>query len=196
MDCHASRTGTNKGGGIAVVYNHTYKVKQMKNLKKCISFEYGIWKIVGKKLLSLVVLAIYHPPYSKKIGLSNICFILEFLDLLTEFIPLYKNCIITGDFNIHVDDGCMLNYNITAMGFNQYVRFPTHSCGHTLDLLIRENHNDLKVISCSVEKFISDHCAVEFTMNVKKENILSETKTFRCVKDLDLELLTSLFGNI
>ena len=90
----------------------------------------------------------------------------------------------------------MLSANITAMGFNQHVRFPKHSCGHTLDILITENHNDLKVLICSARKFISDHCAVEFTMKVKKENILSETKTFRSMKHLHLKLLISLFINI
>ena len=42
----------------------------------------------------------------------------------------------------------------------------------------------------------SDHCAVEYIINIKKENIISETKTFRNLKNLDIEMLTDSISNI
>ena len=133
--------------------------------------------------------------------LTNNVFLNEFLDFLTDFVPLSKNIIITGDFNIHVNDcenqdGSCLNDNINAMGYDQHVQFPTHRSGHTLDLVITEHHSNMKVISCDAGSFISDHCSVEFILSVEKENILSETKTFRDMKDADLDALNIAFGNI
>ena len=93
-----------RGGGLQVVYRKMmvcrkiYKVKKEPNIKKCISFEHAICKITGKNI-SLVILAVYHPPYTKKNAASNSTFLNEFLDFLVEFIPKYQNFIITGDMN-------------------------------------------------------------------------------------------------
>ena len=190
-----------RGGGLAIVYRKNYKVKKEPNMKKCNSFEHAIWKITGKNI-SLVILAIYHPPYTKKNAASNSTFLNEFLDFLVEFIPKYQNFIITGDMNLHVNDsndpdGIIMKENITALGFDQYVNFPTHRSGHTLDLVITEHHNNkFQITSCYPGMFLSDHCAVEYIINTKKENIISETKTFRNMKNLDIEMLTDSFRNI
>ena len=49
--------------------------------------------------------------------------------------------LITGDFNIHVDelgdqDGVAFLEILESMGFLQHVDKPTHRAGHTLDLII------------------------------------------------------------
>ena len=54
-----------------------------------------------------------------------------------------KNSVITGDFNVHVNDqedpDAQIFSNITsALGLNQRVNFSTHRAGNTLDLLFTE----------------------------------------------------------
>ena len=155
-------------------------MKRLPNIRKCNTFEHAIWNISGKNV-SFVILAVYHPPYTKSNGASNNVFLDEFLDFMADFVPIAKNIIITEDFNMHVDDcenqdGSCLNDNIKAMGYDQHVQFPTHRSCHTLDLVITEHHNNMKVIACDAGSFISDHCSVEFILRLEKENILSETK--------------------
>ena len=133
---------------------------------------------------------------------SNTNFIVEFLEFLVHFIPKYQNFIITGDFNLHIDNsndlyGNILKDNIKALGLDQHVNFPTHHSGHTLDLVITEHHNmSSQIVQCESGKFLSDHCAVVCVLNIKKEDIISETKTFRNQMELDVEKLITLFSNI
>ena len=72
----------------------------------------------------------------------------SFLDEFTEFLSLlhtqHDQIILTGDFNIHVDNPFdpiakdFLNL-LDSMGFTQHVSGPTHKKGHTLDLVITKN---------------------------------------------------------
>ena len=80
------------------------------------------------------------------------------------------NQLIVGDFNIHIDD---TNNCYTTRFFQllyqydlcQFVNDPTHSAGHTIDLIIaRESDNLIKTVS--VHDFgISDHSLVLCTVN-------------------------------
>ena len=74
--------------------------------------------------------------------------------------------IIAGDFNFHLDnpsDGDARKFNdlMETFGLAQHVKFPTHSSGHILDLVITRSSNDLDVLSPQVTLSISDHCFVE-----------------------------------
>ena len=58
-----------------------------------------------------------------------------------------------GDFNVHVNDGCDIEANIfndmmIAMGLKQWVTFPTHHNGNTLDLVMTELGSRLTVSKC------------------------------------------------
>ena len=71
-----------------------------------------------------------------------------FQEFLDEFSSLLENALfskgrllIAGDFNIHVNnpaDGDALKFDsiLNSMGLTQHVIGPTHSRGHTLDLVI------------------------------------------------------------
>ena len=92
-----------------------------------------------------------------------------FLEDLTEFLAditsQYKDLVIVGDFNIHVNskndpNGVRLRDTLTAFGLLQHVNFPTHKHGNTLDLLITENSANIIIDSCSPGYFLSDHRAV------------------------------------
>ena len=51
-----------------------------------------------------MVVGLYHPPYLDKAPTTNAMFLDEVTDFLATFLVEYNNIIITGDFNIHVND--------------------------------------------------------------------------------------------
>ncbi|KAJ0061934.1 hypothetical protein NL108_014510 [Boleophthalmus pectinirostris] len=73
--------------------------------------------------------------------------------------------VITGDFNVHVDNVCdkngkELSVVLETFGLTQYVSEPTHNRGHTLDLLITKGVNISNVNVVDVA--LSDHFCVFF----------------------------------
>ena len=77
---------------------------------------------------------------------------------------------------------------ITALGLDQYVDFVTHNKGNILDLVMAEPLGKIKVRSCTPGPFFSDHCAVNFTISVTKQNMERKEITFHLIKDIDYEI--------
>ena len=78
-------------------------------------------------------------------------FLEEFGSYLETIILSPESLILTGDYNFHVDveddpDARAFLDLLASMGLKQHVNVPTHVSGHTLDLMIKREH-DL-VISC------------------------------------------------
>ena len=64
------------------------------------------------------------------------------------------NVIILGDFNLHVndpnDDNAMNFIETTqALALEQHFRFPRHTSGNMLDLVLTELFNGLKIQQCA-----------------------------------------------
>ena len=94
-------------------------------------------------ILSLTVLAIYHPPYSNVNKSTNRQFIDEFAEFLVDFLMEYNNVIIMGDFNIRLDntkdpDVTAFMDTMSALGLDQHVSFSTHKNGGILDHIYTE----------------------------------------------------------
>ena len=67
-------------------------------------------------------------------------FLSELSGLLATICPLYPSTILLGDFNIHVDSAnCPFASDFISLldcfGIAQHVLGPTHTKGHTLDLV-------------------------------------------------------------
>ena len=78
-------------------------------------------------------------------------FLEEFGSYLETIILSPESLILTGDYNFHVDveddpDARAFLDLLASMGLKQHVNVPTHVSGHTLDLMIKREH-DL-VIPC------------------------------------------------
>ena len=72
---------------------------------------------------------------------------------------------ITGDFNIHVDDandveGRRSMDMLISFRLNQHVNQPTHCNGHTLDLIVTRMSESLVTKIPLVDHYISDHATV------------------------------------
>ena len=107
--------------------------------------------------------ALYRPSAS-----SVQVFLEDFLSYIGFLSSLSSSFVVCGNFNIHVDSASPLLYEfksvIDACCLTQYIGFPTHLHGHTLDLLlaptefsaILEVHgsciiSDRKINSCLVD---------------------------------------------
>ena len=87
-----------------------------------------------------------------------------------------EQLIITGDFNIHVDDqqnvdSVKLIDLLHSMGLRQHVNKPTHKHGHTFDLCITRQVNSLIIGSSLTDSLFSDHMSVIETLRSTKPPI-------------------------
>ena len=87
-------------------------------------------------------------------------------------LPEYHSNLYIGDFNLHVSkegaDPSIINDSIDAMGLYQHIGFPTHQYGNTLDLIISDIHQKMIIVSTVPGPFLSNHCVVIGTLNIKK----------------------------
>lgn len=96
----------------------------------------------------------------------------------------YDCIIISGDFNIHVDnqtDPDARNFISLLEAFDliQHVSEPTHNKGHTLDLVISKGLNI--TVPCVMDVAISDHCCIFFDVSafpVQQKGTLTIRKTY------------------
>ncbi|KAL2093106.1 hypothetical protein ACEWY4_010418 [Coilia grayii] len=152
-----SATRTNKrGGGIANIFKTSFQCKQT-TFGNFTSFEY--LSTLVKCSSSMLLLTIYRPP-----RLSTPVFLEEFGELLLNICLRFDSLIISGDFNLHVDNPENTYAKefltlIDTFSLTQHVQGPTHSHGHTLDLVITKGLN----VSTTVRDLaISDNFCVFF----------------------------------
>ena len=123
----------------------------------------------------LTIVGLYHPPYSP-INPRNSSCINEIIELLTEVLPSSNNHIILGDFNLHIDDHNYVNAQIfsesmEALGLMQHSTTPTHKSNNVLNLIFTKIMSDFGVEVVETSSYISDHCPVIATLNIKKEQV-------------------------
>ena len=127
---HQEPRSPGPGGGLAVIHRSNLQVKEFpvsSTLFECLHFA-----LAGATQLQ--VLLIYRPPKASTHLLS------ELSGLLATICPLYPSTILLGDFNIHVDSAnCPFASDfmslLDCLGIAQHVLDPTHTKGHTLDLV-------------------------------------------------------------
>ena len=162
-----------KGGSTALIYKKEYSVKIIKNGPKS-SFQCSVWSVNARNK-HLTTIRLYHPPYSTMIPTNNI-FIDEITKLLTKVLPSSKNCIILGDFNLHVndqddEDGQNFSDFMEASGLKQHSMISTHKTNNALNLIFTEIISDISVEAVETASYISYHCPIIATLNIKKEQV-------------------------
>ena len=124
---------------------------------------------IGTNKLSL--LNIYRPPDSSNYAQPFSTFIDEFRTLLASFSTTKDDFLITGDFNIHVDNfsdshSSQLSSLLSSMNLKQHISFPTHSGGHTLDLVITSDDSNIISSTASLPISPSDHLPIVTTCSL------------------------------
>ena len=119
-----------------------------------------------------------------------------FLDEFTEWLPdqlaKYKNVVIMGDINFHLNnvddpDATTFKDTLDALGLKIHNNFPTHRHGNKLDIPATEIASSLNIITCQPGPLLSNHCSIECTTNIIREDITRKTVSFRKIKDIDTQ---------
>ena len=167
------------GGGVGLLYNNKNSVKNITIPKyvsfeiQCISFTINpSFRVRSASLTTapFILFNIYRPPSS-----SKPTFIAEFTSLLEDFISSSSELIITGDFNLHLDDPSapyVASFSDLLDTFNltQHISFPTHDSGHTLDLLITRSASTLVSSIDQTYTPISDHKVILSTLTIPTQS--------------------------
>jgi hypothetical protein len=177
-----------QGGGLGILYKRHFNVTLLFS-NEFNSFECAEFKIATQSDYFICV-CIYRPPYSSKHPVTVSSFFEEFEDYVERTLSEYRDPIILGDFNIHVnnpDDPNTKTFShlLSACGLYQHVQAPTHKSGNILDLLITTMTSRYQVKEPSVGYFLSDHAFVSTDLSVVKSHIIRKTLSFRNYKSID-----------
>ena len=151
-----------RGGGTATIFKDALRGTNI-SFGEFASFEYHA--ILLKCQPQIIAVTIYRPP--------KYCpnFYDEFAEFLSIIHMQYDKCLITGDFNLHIDDKTdkiSMDFMdlLDSMDFVQHISGPTHYRGHTLDLVITKG----LITTVQSVRFLtlSDHFCIFFTVKVNK----------------------------
>ena len=171
-----------RGGGTAVLFKNNITVKKVK-AAELRSFEYSEWEITIKSF-RLKLIIVYRPTYSSEHPISVGTFFCEFSDYLESVILCKEPLLITGDFNIHVDqpsatDTVRFTDLLDSFGLQQHVKVPTHVHGHTLDLIITRHSDNLICDQPCADQLFSDHFTVVCHVDMPRPPKVRQEITFR-----------------
>ena len=129
---------------------------------------------------TITITGIYHPPPKNMI--TNGMFIDDITNHLTSLLPTTTNNIILGDFNMHINDmnsndAIIFKDTLMALSLTQHVTTSTHAKGNILDLILTEEAASIKLTSCQVGPFLSDHKLVSAVLNMRRETMPIEKKS-------------------
>src|SRR5215469_10066048 len=173
-----------RGGGLAVIFRSCLSISDIA-LPVLSSFESLCFSLT-LSAQSFTFIGVYRPPSS---SLSE--FLDDFPVLLSDLCSKPSPLVISGDFNIHVDD---LNSfgtrsfldTLHSFDLRQFVDFSTHDSGHTLDLISSTTIAPLLTDLHSYFPALSDHDAVRASISVPVRNRPSRTtKLFRPFRSID-----------
>ncbi len=180
-----------RGGGLAMLYNKKWKVSTIA-APSYATFESMVLQVNGPE--PTIITTVYRPPK------FNTNFLAELSAFLTLLCSVSPNVIMVGDFNIHIDKATVTytKYFLSCLdsfGLKQFIDFPTHSKGHTLDLLCCTG---ITPFDCSSRDLsISDHKLVSFSAKLTVSKIaLSRTITFRNIKNIELSVFSNEVDNL
>ena len=198
---HVDKDNGQRGGGVAQIHKTSIKLKKEKMVK------FTQFKVLMCSLklnnTSISMFIIYRPPPTKQNGLSAIWFLDEFADFVSKYIATASEIIITGDIIISISILTLVqtltHFNLErfleSCGLHQYINVPTHCKGHTLDILVSRDTNDL---ICNVDvvniglcdndgNLINDHFAITCNIKMPIPTVCKKLVRYRKIKNIDIE---------
>ena len=127
-----------------------------------------------------------------------------------ELLLRSKIIVILGDFNLHVNDKSDTDAQqfidmVEASGMKQWINFPTHKQGNTLDLIITELAAEVQIKNIYCGPYISDHCIITCTCNIPKTKMVTKQIKYRdfkkanmteMIEDMNLDSVNLVSGNL
>ena len=75
---------------------------------------------------------------------------------------------------------------LETFGLSHHVMVPTHTCGHSLDLIISISSHDIRVASPRTTVLLLDHLFVECELNISNPNLSVTEVRLRKLKQIDV----------
>ncbi len=154
------------------------------------SFEYSEW-LLSWKNVRIKLCIIYHIPYSQSHPVSDAVFLEEIQEYFDSVVLCDEKLLMMGDFNLHVEDksdfyGKEFCDVLDSYGLFNHVTVPTHEAGHTLDLIINRNIDEISLSVPRAGYFISDHCFITSTLDIPKPDLQVKTVSCRKIRQISL----------
>ena len=180
-----------RGGGTALIFRDSLSVKKVDAGAK-VSFEFSEWTVqsVSHDFRVVILYRSQADPDVRKIPIST--FFSEFSDYLETVVLCKEHLLIGGDFNIHVDvpedsDSIKLLDLLESFSLCQHVVGPTHILGHTLDLVITRQSDQIIRSTPLVDRYFSDHASILCVLQSVKPSLTTKTVSYRKIKSVDVE---------
>ena len=154
-----------QGGGIAVVYKDSIMIRRSN------TYDYSSMEctdsVVSLPGLSLNMAVTYIPGDKSVLNFAN-----DFLDYMERNSNSPGKLLLTGDFNIHVNDLESPETNtfldaLYSFGLHNYISFLTHHLNNTLDLVITSGQDNFIESSMS-GRLLYDQNMVYFKLTTPK----------------------------
>ena len=115
----------------------------------------------------------------------------DFSKYLESLLITSSRLIVCGDFNFHMNDlhhpdAKKFQELIDSTGLKQHVEVATHKSGHTLDILLTRESESISSLDVH-EDLISDHCAVQFEINLSKPSLPTKEIQYRKIKSINID---------
>ena len=199
LDANISRLGykvidkcrENKpGGGIACIYKGHLDIRMYTKDNTYTSFENLTVKRMIKSKLHWIS-TIHRPPYSNRHPIPTSTFIDEFPDHVSHLLCQTDNLIIVGDINIPWNkaenlDTISLTEILELYNLKQHVASPTYKQGNTIDWVMNVRDAD-DFFDLHTSEFLSDHCIIEWLMNIKRPDTVKTRSMIRNLKKINQE---------
>ena len=172
-----------RGGGVGLFVSSAHKFTAI-SLPTQTSFE-----AISDKLecgqSCLIILNIYRPP-----GPAT-AFFSELQDILSYKSTLPHDLALMGDFSFRIDSSSSeagrLSGILDSFDLHQYVDFPTHIHGHSLDLMVCSP--GCNFLSVSASDMISDHFSVVANLQIpcNHSRTIPKTIKYRKLQSINME---------
>ena len=179
-----------RGGGTAVVYRDSVKLKQVNNITPYESFELLECTFMSSVLVRLCI--IYRPP-----GQLVTSFLTDFADYMSHVLISAGHPLIVGDFNIPSAGAHAANFEslCKCLDLKQHILGPTHRNGNTLDLVLTRSDDPLVQSVMSCDHGFPDHFPVFAHLSLKKPKLPTLRVTYRKTKSIKANALSEAIHN-
>ena len=173
---------------MALIFKDVFRSKKVVFDFKPRSFEY-VPVMLTISGIRTIVITIYRPGSMQ----VNENFWTDFNRLMELLIVHNCNIVVLGDINLHLDDHGNAHAKkfidlLDGYDLVQNVLSPTHTAGHTLDVVITTRSDRIKPEEMVVHPpDISDHSLIVFNMPLVKPKPASHYATVRGWKKMDME---------
>ena len=175
-----------KGGGVAIIYRNNFKVNSTKTYKFD-SFECALVSLTCSFSQQFTFIVVY-----RYCELAPAQFLTEFYDFIDSIFINFKNLLILGDFNLHVNErftpSILKFYDVlSSFALSQLVEGPTHKLGNTLDLIVT-NPGEVEIKNVRIDfENKSDHAYIFFNVPLDIKQHAKKTIEITDFKNVNID---------